>query len=188
MINYCAFYKTKFPLEAITSSLSNLCDKLLKCSNCSSCERNVRINCFQDNWTRKLAFWPFSSHGKLHPLEWDLFAHFRCGIPDEMFAQNKMHSTKKSLWNFPTGITRRSQKLSHNSCKEQFMHQIRCIKEMFFILLQWGTELCCIFKHIGLKFVVTFHCLPTKYRYQDTRCVKAEWIFIKTLIFVCHED
>ena len=138
MINYCAFYKTKFPLEAITSSLSNFCDKLLKCSNCSSCERNVRINCFQDNWTRKLAFWPFSSHGKLHPLEWDLFAHFRCGIPDEMFAQNKMHSTKKSLWNFPTGITRRSQKLTHNLCKEQFMHQIRCIKEMFFILLQWG--------------------------------------------------
>ena len=141
------FYKTKFLLEALYIKFQQPLWQVSQMQlQCSSCERNGKINCLDDNWTRKLAFWPFSSHGKLHPLEWDLFAHFRCGIPDEMFAQNKMHSTKKSLWNFPTGITRRSQKLTRNLCKEQFMHQIRCIKEMFFILLQWGTELCCIFK------------------------------------------
>ena len=105
------------------SNLSNLC-LVTSCSNASKFWEKDKLPLGQsDKKTCILTFW--SAHGKLHLLEWDLFAHFRCRIPDEMFAQNEMHLTKKSLWNFPTGRTRRSQKLTHNLCKEQFVHQMR---------------------------------------------------------------
>ena len=121
--SYLTNKPTCFPIGGLSSNLSNLC-LVTSCSNASKFWEKDKLPLGQsDKKTCILTFW--SAHGKLHLLEWDLFAHFRCRIPDEMFAQNEMHLTKKSLWNFPTGRTRRSQKLTHNLCKEQFMHQMR---------------------------------------------------------------
>ena len=96
-------------------------------SNAATSDKKVQMNCPRDNWTEKLAFWPFVLSWEVAHIAggWDLFAHFWCKIPVEMFAEDEMHLTKESLWNFFNGDNPEVTKLTRNLCKEQFMHHIQ---------------------------------------------------------------
>ena len=96
-------------------------------SNAATSDKKVKMNCPRDNWTEKLAFWPFVLSWEVAHIGggWDLFAHFWCKIPVEMFAEDEMHLTKESLWNFFNGDNPEVTKLTRNLFKGQFMHHIQ---------------------------------------------------------------
>ena len=108
----------------LCASISNLCDKLFKCSNFW---QESQDELPPGQLVGKLAFWPFVLSWEVAHIggRWDLFAHFWCKIPVEMFAEDEMHLTKESLWNFFNGDNPEVTKLTRNLFKGQFMHHIQ---------------------------------------------------------------
>ena len=144
---YHFFVKLNFPLKKhYTSSLSNLLWQVAQMQQMFKFPKKCQDKLPSGQSDEKTCILTFQL------CSWKV-APFRVGFICTISVQNsewnvcalriKCISTKKSLWNFPTEITLRSQKLSHNLCKEQFMHQIRCIKEIFFI---WGNQISCCWK------------------------------------------
>ena len=110
-----------------------------------------------------------SFRGKLHTFGGgrDLFEHFWCKIPVEMFAEDEMHLTKESLWNFFNGDNPEVTKLTRNLCKEQFMHHIQIqieIKKLhrwIYACCSKECSLACFSEMLELKVSSSALCIST---------------------------